>query len=196
MDVGYQRQGKSSQHSGEKLDFRRCSNSFGIPQTQNQGWCYEKPNSGRDRCTLLRIKMTPALQRKVSVWLGEKSNQVTDSNPNKISRCSRDSEVSKKRKAQEAHKHHDNEKSKSVGKENVRGFSKSTSKLLPSRKGSEQKKCLKRKFEDKMLNNNLEQDALSKSRSKARKLDNVMMVSAFLNPYSLYLNFMTIILVG
>lgn len=177
MEVAFRRKEKSNKQSDNKLEFIRLSNSFGILKGENDQYDYKNPKSGQ-KDTMSFVKNNTALGIQVSVALGDRSNQYADNNKDKISRCPRDFEISKKRKVQNIQKH-DNIKSKSEGEEeDTLVCSKRTK--FPSRKGLELKKChsalkKKRKFED---NNSLEDEedfvpSKTNSRSKIRKMDTV-----------------------
>ncbi|RDX72533.1 Lysine-specific demethylase JMJ25, partial [Mucuna pruriens] len=189
MEVTLRRQEKSNQQS-----------DFGIQKRQNHKYGYESPKS-RKKDTMSCLKNnTTALGIEVSVVLGEPSNEYVGNHTDKIPRCSRDFGISKKRKVQDIHKH-DIIKSESKEEEDILVCSKRT------RKGLEPKKCLtslkeKRKFEDNILINSLEDDKVfvpskANSRSKARKMDDVKVITLMLAPYTEeVLYFMIIFLVG
>ncbi|KAK7303340.1 hypothetical protein RJT34_14243 [Clitoria ternatea] len=178
MKSVFPRQGESEKQNEDKLQFLRYSNSFGIRKRQNDQHGNENLKSGREK-----RKKSTALGIKVSASLGEWSNQYADNNTDNSLRYSRDFGISKKRKIQDGHTH-GVAKLKSKGDEDILVSSKRTTELS-SKKRQEPKKCLtnlkkKRKFEDTILINSLEEDeevlvsSMINSRSKARKKDSVM----------------------
>ncbi|KAK7262130.1 hypothetical protein RJT34_29691 [Clitoria ternatea] len=122
-----------------------------------------------------------SLKKKAKAARREQLNQHTNNKADKVSKCSKAFEISKKRKVQEVHKHYDT-KPKSEGNEDILVCSKRTTKLA-SKKGDGPKKLTaskkERQFDDDLSSNDSEVEEMlfllkSKARSRTRRLDNVM----------------------
>lgn len=179
MEVAVPRQEKSNQHTEDKLNFSRCSKTFGASKRKAEEetmGCLEKINA-------VRTEVTFAQQ--------EQSNQHTNIKLDKNSICSKAFGISEERKVQQIYEHHTHAKKNSEGKEDTLVCSKGAPKL-PSKKGDDSKKFnasnKKRKLEDDLLIDDFEQDEevmfllKTKTRSKASTMDNEM-VTIFLSAF-------------
>ncbi|KAJ1427169.1 Zinc-finger domain of monoamine-oxidase A repressor R1 [Sesbania bispinosa] len=184
MEVVVSRQEQSNQHAEDKLQFSRCSKAFGTSKRKaeeiNEYDGNKKPEPEEEEETMECLKKITPVGMEATVAQRGQSNQHTNNNPDKVSKCSKAFEISKRKKVQGIHKH---TKPNSEMKQDLLLCSKRTPKL-PSRKGEEPKKLTasnkKRKFEDDPMIDNFEEDEetlfllKAKTRSRASRMDNVM----------------------
>lgn len=189
MEVVVPRQELSKdQHTEDKLEFSRCSKIYGKREAEEiHDYGNKEPElEGEKTKGLLKKSNTGRVE--VTVTQGERLNQQTNNKPDKILKCMKGSGTSKKRMAQEIFKR-DDAKPNSEAKEVC---SKRTTKLPPMKDDSKKLTApkRKRKFDDDLLINDLEDEEMlallkSKTRSRARRMDNVMM-TFFLSAYFLH----------
>ncbi|KAK7363777.1 hypothetical protein VNO77_05934 [Canavalia gladiata] len=177
MEVVVPRQEQSNQRAEDKLEFSRFSKTYRTSKRKAEEIHEngnEKPELEGKEESKRYLKKSTAV--RMAMAQPEQLNQRPKNKLDKISKCSKDFQNSKKRKVQESHKH-DDTKSKSEGKEDKR-----TTKL-PPKKGDQPKKLTashnKRQFEDDLLFDDFEDEEMlfllkSKTRNRSRRMDNAM----------------------